>query len=86
MAKKRRTKKGDTYSAMTHEAQRRLDKRELQRAVATEKKIQSLAKQLDREMQRTNDRLQRLATSVSSIARALEAERDVDRSLEQPVR
>lgn len=63
------------------ELERAAAKRTLQHNIRTEKLIQRLARQLNREVQRTNDRLQQCAVSLSSYARALEAERDVDRSL-----
>lgn len=53
----------------------------LRRAVRVEQRIRRLATQLDRECQRTNDRLQTLAMILSARARAIELERDVERSL-----
>lgn len=61
------------------EAYRR--RRSLRAAVRVERDVQRLAMQLDREMQRTNDRIQRLAIVLGSRARALEAERDAEAAL-----
>lgn len=63
------------------QAPRRAELAALKKAHRVEKQIQRLARALDREMQRTNDRLQTLAVALSSRKRAIEAERDVDRSL-----
>lgn len=63
------------------ELERAAAKRALQHSLRTEKLIQRLARQLDREVVRTNNRLQQLAVSLGSYARALEVEHDVSRSL-----
>lgn len=67
-------------------AAREAERRALARAVRVERTIQHLARRLDRELQRTHDRLQALALALGSHARAIEAERDVDRSLADTAR
>jgi hypothetical protein len=74
-------KRSPASGAAAIELDRLARKRALASAVRVERSIQTLARRLDREMRRTNDRLQLLALALSSHARALEAERDVDRSL-----
>lgn len=54
--------------------------RALKAAVRAEKLIQRLTKQLQTEMQRSNDRIQGLAVVLSSFARAIETEHDVTRA------
>lgn len=50
--------------------------RALKAAVRAEKLIQRLTKQLQTEMQRSNDRIQGLAVVLSSFARAIETEHE----------
>ena len=81
MPKKTKLKKRGTSKTPDLEAQRRDTARALKAAIRFEKEIQRRAAWLVREIARTNDRMQKLATTLSSHARALEAERDVDASL-----
>lgn len=81
MAKRSTVKKRPESYELTDLKLRQTERRMLARANREERELRALAKRLRREMQRTNDDLQKLAMELASRARALEAERDVDRSL-----
>lgn len=79
---KPRTRRKATRGRSSLNTELRLEmKRALEKQVRVEKGVQRLTRLLDREMQRTNDRIQALAAVLGSRARAIETERDVDRSL-----
>jgi hypothetical protein len=81
MAKKKKQKMHARHEPTFEDLGRRAARRQLKQGLREEREIMSLARALTTAMQKRNDCLQKLATVLSSHARAMEAERDVDRSL-----